>query len=169
MKKMTEMTENDLRFEDVVSPLVKWIRNKWNWKGLKPKKYKKYLANYQDYQDMEDLEIKDFEGALNNNVMSLTFPEQTSICHVAYDDTNQGRDPLTVLISASVTYGMSVHRRRIQLGHNKMMEKHNKMLQYDIDFFKSQIDVVPSEQKELVRMMVNTLEKQKLEWFMFDD
>ena len=43
------------------------------------------------------------------------------------------------------------------------------MLQYDIDFFKSQIDVVPSEQKELVRMMINTLEKQKLEWFMFDD
>ena len=169
MKKMTEMTEHDLRFEDVVSPLVKWIRKKWNWKGLKPKNYKKYLANYQDYQDMEDLEIKDFEGALNNNVMSLTFPEQTSICHVAYDDTNQGRDPLNVLISASVTYGMSVHRRRVQLNNIKMMEKHNAMLQYDIDFFKSQIDVVPTEQKELVTMMVTALERQKLEWFMFDD
>jgi len=169
MKKMTEMTENDLRFEDVVTPLVEWIRKKWNWKGLKPKKYKKYLENYQDYQDMDDLDIKRFEGALNNNIISLTFPEQTSICHVAYDDTNQGRDPLTVLISASVTYGMSIHRQRVKLGNTKMMENRNKMLQYDIDFYKSQIDLVPTEQKELVSMMVNTLEKQKLEWFMFND
>jgi hypothetical protein len=169
MKKMTEMTENDLRFEDVVTPLVKWIRKKWNWKGLKPKNYKKYLENYQDYQDMEDLEIKGFEGALNNNVMSFTFPEQTSICHVAYDDKNQGRDPLTVLVSASVNYGMSVHRQRVKLGNIKMMEKHNKMLQFDINFFKSQIDIVPEEQKELVKYMVSALEKQKLESFMFKD
>jgi hypothetical protein len=169
MKKMTEMTENDLRFEDVVSPLVNWIRKKWNWKGLKPKNYKKYRANYQDYQAMDELDIKNFEGALNTNIMSLTFPEHTSICHVAYDDTNQGRDPLTVLISASVTYGMSVQRQRVKLGNNKMMTDRNKMLQYNINFFKSQIDVVPTEQKELVRMMVDTLESQKLEWFMFND
>jgi len=171
MKKMTEATSADLRYSDLIAPLVKWIRSNWNWKGLKPKGYKKYLASYEDYQDMEEIKVDSFVGIVNNNVMSLTFPEHTSIPHVAYDDTNQGRDPLTVLISASVTYGMSVEIRRNELHNKALMEQHNGMIDTYIQMSRHTFETLPIEQKESSRAffesMVRCMEHGKLQSYNF--
>jgi len=117
-KLLSNCTLDDLSFDKITNPLVKHIRKFWNWRGLKPKGYKQYLENYQDYQDMDELieSVEKFKGIEDDTgVCSFSFPYRVSKPHVAYDDTNQGHDPLSVLISSCITYGMLIEQKRTSL------------------------------------------------------
>lgn len=105
MRNATDEQLNEY-FETKVQHLVKYIKKFWNWKSLAPKGYKKYLSTYEDYQDMETCKDHEaFTGLLDSSATGLPFPMACSIPHIAYDDTNQGRDPLTMLMMSCVSWG----------------------------------------------------------------
>ena len=86
-----------------------------HWDGidtLKPKGYDEFLVDYEDFQGIEEFAEKTrpgqeavFNGFDSSSAGGFNFVTNVSLPHVAYDDTNQGRPPLMVLIGACVSYG----------------------------------------------------------------
>jgi hypothetical protein len=112
MKRLDECTLDQLKdFTNIVEPLVDYIKETWEGSIL-PKGYKEFINNYEEYKGMNDVNIDCFTGFVNDTATSYSFPVATSIPHIAYDDREQGRDPLQMLISSCVSYGMQVQERR---------------------------------------------------------
>lgn len=110
MRNATDEQLNEY-FETKVGHLVKYIKKFWNWKSLAPKGYKKYLSTYEDYQDMDTCKDQDvFTGLLDGSDMGNSFPVGCSLPYIAYDDTCQGRDPLTVLMQSCVSWGARLNK-----------------------------------------------------------
>lgn len=100
-------------FGDDIAKIIKWLKKYWTGlKALKPKGYKEYLKDYTDYKDMGSQMIQDaiddYEGWDDGTVTDFSLPEKLTLPHIAYDDTNQGRDPLTMFISAMVQHGFAI-------------------------------------------------------------
>lgn len=137
-------------FEDKVEHLVKYIKRFWNWKGLKPKGYKKYLENYQDYQDMDTCKDHEkFTGIHDDHTMSNSFPVNCSLPHVAYDDTNQGRDPLKVLIQSCVSWGARLgeetEKRKLKARMEHFKESQGRMLKLSNQMLKDKFPGITDE------------------------
>ena len=89
-----------------------------HWDGIddiKPKGYAEFLKDYEDFQGIEEWGINErpkqeavFNGFDNSTAGGFNFIGSTCLPHVAYDDTNQGRPPIMVLIGACVSYGMAI-------------------------------------------------------------
>jgi len=111
-KKLNEGTKEELaNFGDIVDPIVEYIKDTWEG-DFKPKGYKEFIDNYQDYEGMNTVNIDNYKGFLDGTATSYSFPVATSLPHIAYDDLEQGRDPLQMLISSCISYGMNIQNRR---------------------------------------------------------
>ena len=93
----------DRETERVLRMCLKGFQNT-TIKNLKPKGYDAFLEDYIDYDGMEELNerelIDDYDGMDFSALCSGEFPIIVSLPHVAYNDTNQGRKPLQVLVNA---------------------------------------------------------------------
>lgn len=69
--------------------------------NLLPKNYSSFIEDYESFKNMDNLnkkiELKIFEGTVIQRNLGLELPIRLNICHVAYDDIDQGRKPLEVL------------------------------------------------------------------------
>jgi len=115
MRYLRDATEVEIRsFEDLVTPLVAYIRDTWNTAGLGP------LHHELNKECFEHLPVPGpddkFKGLCYDN-RDQDFPIATCARNVSYADVAQGRSPLDSLISASVAFGMNVeserHRRKL--------------------------------------------------------
>lgn len=99
---------NDRIFESMIQKVEcgkilqnKLIKKNGAFKNLLPLNYKKYIKDYESFKDQENLnienELKMFEGVVIQRNTSFELPIRLNICHVAYDDIDQGRKPLEVL------------------------------------------------------------------------
>jgi hypothetical protein len=87
------------------------------WEGLEgvqPKDFEEFLKDYCDYDGMEEWDEfcrkrqeDDFKGFDDSGAGSFNLVATLSLPHIAYDHTNQGRNPLRMLISAIMGYGFS--------------------------------------------------------------
>jgi len=101
----------ELNYSGHAEILIKWIKEHWNVGNPKPKGYKEFLAKKEsDFEGLEELDekqlLKDFPGFDDSSAGSNAFPVKMSMPHIAYDDTQQGRDPLTMLVSNIFSYGI---------------------------------------------------------------
>lgn len=136
--------EELMDFSEIVEPLVKYIRKIWNWKGFKPKGYKAFKANYNDYDgdDQAQMWADKFDGINTSTASSFGFHDQTTLNHVCYDDVNQGRDPLHVLIGACVSFGLNVGEERFNRKLEKARIKHNESVETYCGIIKRALDRV---------------------------
>lgn len=99
---------NDRIFESVIQKVEcgKILKNRFinknkAFKELLPLNYKNYLKDYKSFKDMQNLKIKNelkmFNGVIIKRNVSFELPISLNVCHVAYDDIDQGRKPLEVL------------------------------------------------------------------------
>jgi len=116
--KLNQLQYDEINFDKEVKALTKFLSTGWEI-SAQPKGYAAYLKDYRDYQGMEDLDeealLKSFEGHDGAGTVSLPFVLQVSLPHVAYDDKNQGRRPLDVLIGAILSYGMLLGKRMAEV------------------------------------------------------
>lgn len=143
LSSVTQADEYDLTLDRSTTPLVKWIKSKWNWKGLKPKGMKKFLESYDAYTECKDVDTSKFKGFLDDNAIAFPFPEATSINQVAFDKIDQDRDELHTLISACVGYGMCVMMARQKLTNDKVLKELNEKIKLFV--YATALDVGNSE------------------------
>lgn len=129
---LKDVPTNDLMdFSGICEPLIKYIRCTWDWKGFKPRGYEKYKAEYSDY-DKDERAVKwaaKFKGINSGTASSFGFHVQTARHHVCYDDTSQGRDPLHVLMSSCVGFGLIVGDERAKRQQAKNIKEHNEQIE----------------------------------------
>lgn len=79
----------------------RFINKNKAFEKLLPLNYKNYLKDYESFKDMQKLNIKNelkmFNGVVIKRNVCFELPISLNICHVAYDDIDQGRKPLEVL------------------------------------------------------------------------
>lgn len=100
-------------YEKVVTDIMRKIKKQYSTvNDIKPIGWDEFAKNYKDYKGMETLDFqklkKEFGGYKFNTGGALSFEVRTSLPHVMYDDKNQGRNPLEVLIGAMVTHAYSI-------------------------------------------------------------
>lgn len=116
MKRLDRCKKEELdNFEELIEPLIAYIKKRWNWKKFLPKGYKKFTENYTDYEGMSELNTDDFTGLRDTYRQGHDFPTTCALPHIAYDDLVQDRNPLKMMMGACVSYGMRVAERRIEL------------------------------------------------------
>jgi len=101
-------------FDDLIQPILKLVKDNWDIKA-EPKGYQQYRDQYEEYDDMGDEKFYlDFDGLLDTSAGASPINDKLSIPNVAYDDTQQGRDPLQTLIGAILSYGIAIGKRQEQ-------------------------------------------------------
>lgn len=79
---------------------------------LKPKGYVEFTENYVEYDGMDTLDQealgKDFDGHDFSGAGGFPLPEALSLPCIAYDDLDQGRDPLSVLLMRLFHQGVKI-------------------------------------------------------------
>lgn len=132
-KRLKDCSMKELgNFRIICAPLVKYIRKTWAWKSLKPKRYEKFKRTYEDHDgdSLSEKQAKKFRGIDDETACSFSFPVKTALPQVCYDDVNQGRDPLHVLISSCVSFGLSIGeeraRRKRVISQDKRSEETRK-------------------------------------------
>ena len=132
-------------FSAIADSLYNYIKKHWTG-SIKPKKYKEFLEDYEDYAGMEELNTKEleesFKGFIDSTAASFSFPVKTSLPHVAYDDTNQGRCPLRVLISACLSHGLIIGEQRGKLKAAKAVGQFEANHKFGIDMLKLELSMV---------------------------
>ena len=128
-KNLSQCTLKHLQKYDATSAIVKHVRKYWD-ASVAPKGYAEYKLNYQDYQDMDETiaSVEDFDGIVDDLTRGLPISTSLSLPHVAYDDTNQGRDPLTVLIGSCIAYGRNLQAREDAFNHQKDVEMYTTII-----------------------------------------
>lgn len=113
--KLNKASDNDLmNFSDIADSLYDYIKLTWN-ANVSPKGYKKFLESYDETNDWDvnhEKMIKDFKGLNDTTASTPSFPLKLEINNVAYDDKEQGRNPLRVLIGAILCHGMEIGEER---------------------------------------------------------
>lgn len=168
---MSRASDADLLedFEEKVRPLVDFIKKHWSWKSFKPKGYDAYLKSKdlhtnitQDHYD--DKHIGDFEGLDDSDTMGGGFAKRTVRHSVAFDHTDQGRDPLTVLMQSAVSWGCSLEREYIDrfahIAEKKNAEKAKAFRLHVVGKMKDSInkqDSLSDDSKSRLKLMLNML------------
>lgn len=97
------------------------INKNKSFEKLMPLNYKEYIEDYESFKDQENLNIKNelkiFKGVVIQRNASFELPIRLNICHVAYDDIDQGRKPLEVLCNTLLYHFGSIimHNNTIDL------------------------------------------------------
>lgn len=105
-------------FDDLIQPILKLVKDNWDIKAA-PKGYQEYRDQYEEYDDMSDEKFYlDFDGLLDTSASGSPINDKLSMPQVAYDDTQQGRDPLQTLIGAVLSYGIAIGKRQEQTNPN---------------------------------------------------
>jgi len=137
---------NELDYSKHAEILVKFIKKNWDIGKPAPKGYKEFLKNKEsDYEGMEELDeekiMKSFKGFDDSSAGSNAFPIRMSLPHIAYDDTEQGRDPLTMLVSCILTYGMKYGQVLERTYESSSMNYKVKQLEHCMSMGKSSDDL----------------------------
>jgi hypothetical protein len=116
MKDLKSAKLDDLNyFEDIANAVYDYIKKTWKCK-VAPKGYKAFTADYEEYDGMEEVDHnaikKAFKGFDDETAGSPSFPFKIAMPNVAYDDKEQGRNPLRCLIGAVLGYGMAIGKAR---------------------------------------------------------
>jgi len=107
-------------FDDLIQPILKMVKDNWDVEAL-PKGYKEYVETYEEYDDMDDEKFElEFDGLLDTSASNVPINDKLSIPQVAYDDTQQGRDPMHTLIGAVLSYGIAIGKRQEQTNPNSV-------------------------------------------------
>lgn len=99
----------------------RFINKNKSFEKLLPLNYKEYIEDYESFKDQEGINIKNelkvFEGVVIQRNASFELPIRLNICHVAYDDIDQGRKPLEVLCNTVLYHLGSIimHNNTIDL------------------------------------------------------
>lgn len=99
----------------------KLINKNEAFKKLLPLNYENYIKDYKSFKEQENLNIKSelkmFQGVVIQRNVGFELPISLNICHVAYDDIDQGRKPLEVLCSTLLYHFGSIimHNNTIDL------------------------------------------------------
>lgn len=110
--KIKEAPDSDvMNFSDIAESLYNYIKLTWDV-DVKPKGYKEFIETYDEGKGMGDQDnkkiVEDFTGLDDATASSPSFPFKLEIANVAYDDNEQGRDPLEVLIGAILSHGILI-------------------------------------------------------------
>ena len=101
-------------FDDLIQPILKMVKDNWDIEAS-PKGYKEYVETYEECDDMGDEKFDlEFDGLLNTSACGDPINIKLSMPQVAYDDTQQRRDPIHTLISAILSYGIAIGKRQEQ-------------------------------------------------------
>lgn len=127
-----KVTDNELNsFEKIANSLYDYIKLTWDV-NVNPKGYKEFMDSYEEgkgYDEVDNEKIqKEFNGINDTTVCSPPFPFKIEISNVAYDDKEQGRNPLQVLIGAILSYGMTIGEERTKRKLKKEFEDKVKFL-----------------------------------------
>lgn len=99
-----------INYDKITGYLVNFVRKTWDWKGLHPKGWEKRDEIMEDPAQMAKIreELKEFNGPDTSTAGSFGAHVRLSLHQVAYDNDEQGRDPLKMLVSSCISYGMVI-------------------------------------------------------------
>lgn len=147
---------NDFNFSTEAEALYSYFMKNWSIKA-KPKGYDKFLETYTDYAGMDDLDEealqKSFDGHGDAPVTSFPFVTAVSLPHVAYEDTNQGRDPIRCLIASILTHGILIGQRLAYLDEHSDSRRRMDSAKYAYDRAKR------TDDPELYKIRIQEFEK----------
>jgi len=133
-------TRQDLNYSDHSKALRECIKKNFRISVVPNVKggYKKYKETYEDYQGMEELDekalLEEFNGFDNSTAGDFPFPIKVALPHVAYDDTNQGRNPFNVLVSAIFSYGIGYGEKLAGLYENSNCNYRMRFAMHALEF-----------------------------------
>ncbi len=107
-----EATKKEImNFRELLDPLVKYIKDTWDYENFKPKNYEEHIKSYEEF-DQHNPNPAEFTGLLDESHCSFPFPERSSFPQVALADTAQGHSPLESIIGSVLAYGIQVGEKR---------------------------------------------------------
>lgn len=126
-------------FPALMEPIMEYIRETWEG-NLLPKGYEEYLEDYEEYKGMgtrNERKAKNAFNGVSDDGVSYPFPVRISKPHVAYDDREQGRDPLETLVGAIFAYGLIIGDARTkkkitkdnEARHERWVEKMSDLIE----------------------------------------
>ena len=132
MKNLKSAKLDDLNyFEGIANPIYDYIKKTWICK-VAPKGYKAFVTDYNEYDGMEDIDndaiTKAFKGYDDVSACSPSFPFKISMPNVAYNDKEQGSNPLRSLIAAILGYGMAIGKAREIHQTTKILSKFQRVV-----------------------------------------
>lgn len=112
MKPTPKSTKDLENFDNDCEALATHIEKHWIT-SLKPKGWDILRAHYKDFDGIQEWNdgparkkaIKEFKSFDDSSVVSPCFVDKVCLYHTMYDDVGQGRNPLRVLIGATMTHG----------------------------------------------------------------
>lgn len=113
--KLSEYKMSDMDFEKVCGHLIRFVKKTWNYKGMTPKDWD--YRNDNDGREKDQIEREkqarsEFNGPNTSTACAPSVEERLGIQYVKYDADEQGRDPITSLISGAIAYGMIIEQER---------------------------------------------------------
>ena len=113
--KLHSKYRDDWDYEKVANSITNQIKNDFpDSNKLKPKGWDKFKKNYSDYGGMskfDSAKAKQEFGGMNSGVGCHPFEVRVALPYVMYDDVNQSRKPLDVLVGAVLTHAYVMNER----------------------------------------------------------
>jgi hypothetical protein len=118
MLKTTELhrtIRDDWDYEKVAKSITNQIKNHFPESDkLKPNGWDKFKKNYSDYAGMDKFDsakAKQEFGGMHSGIGCHPFEVRVALPYVMYDDINQSRKPLEVLVGAVLTHAYVMNER----------------------------------------------------------
>lgn len=154
----------DWDYEKVEKIITNTIKNDFpESTKLKPKGWEKFKKNYHDYDGMSNFDSakakKEF-GGMHSGIGCPPFEVRVALPYVMYDDTNQSRKPLEVLVGAVLTHAYVMNERNntaLMLRELlKLKEKYDQPKYYQEPIKEVNFDFQVPLNKELFIMINNS-------------
>lgn len=148
------------RFDNLIEPIVSLVKDNWDIQAA-PKGYQEYRDQYEEYDDMDDEKYAlKFDGLLNTSATSSPINDRLSMPQVAYDDTQQGRDPLQTLLGSVLSYGIAIGRRQEKTDPNDFDEyRHSRVQDFLEDIIEDRFDT--NDRIETAKMILEVFKRIK--------
>lgn len=112
MKQWPDSTKDLESHGEACENIHNFLERYWEGvEGIQPKDYTKFLEGYSDYdgvdewEDNERASQEDYFKGFDDSPDGFNLVRTLSTPAIAYDDRDQGRNPLRMLISAVMAYG----------------------------------------------------------------
>lgn len=126
-------------FSELIGPVEKYLEKYWDI-DAKPRGYKDFCEDYTDFKGQgedDDRLLEEFKGINDETATMFAFPIAASLPHIAYDDICQGRNPLMMLISHLIAYGIGYGKKLAEIGGTDL----NSLQKMQLDLIQERLKI----------------------------
>jgi hypothetical protein len=167
LKKMelADKVNKNWDFEEVANEVTAQIKKEFpDASKLRPKGWKEFKKNYIDYAGMSEFDSraakKEFGGMNSGTACSHAFEVKVALPYVMYDEINQNRKPLDVLVGAVLSHAYVLNEKNNSALMLKelleLKEKYDQPEYYKEPVTKIDFDLQVPLNKDLFKLIAET-------------